>query len=475
MFNPATAPYPRDLIGHGRNPPHANWPNAARIAVQFVINYEEGGENCILHGDAASEAFLSEIVGAAAWPGQRHMNMESIYEYGSRAGYWRLWRMFTERKMPVTVYGVATAMEKAPDVVASMNEAGWEIATHGLKWIDYRDYAPEAEREHILEAIRIHREVAGARPLGFYQGRCSANTLMLAMEEGGFLYTADSYSDDLPYWIMGPRGPQLITPYTLDANDMRFATPQGFNSGDQFFSYLKDTFDVLYAEGETAPKMMSIGLHCRLVGRPGRAAALARFLDYVQSHEQTWVATRLDIAKHWVRHHPPVCGYVPSAMSPALFMERFGSVWEHSPWVGEATLAVGLTSAEDSAAGLHAAMCRTMRAGSPDQQRNLILAHPDLAGKLAAAKMLTPESTAEQAAAGLDHLTADEKARFTRLNDAYETRFGFPFIIAVKDNTKASILSAFEARLKNNTDQEFSAALAQIERIGRLRLDSLMT
>jgi OHCU decarboxylase len=475
MFNPATAPYPRDLIGYGRNPPHANWPNGARIAVQFVINYEEGGENCILHGDAASEAFLSEIVGAAAWTGQRHMNMESIYEYGSRAGYWRLWRMFTERKMPVTVYGVATAMEKAPDVVASMNEAGWEIATHGLKWIDYRDFTPKAEREHILEAIRVHREVAGSRPLGFYQGRCSANTLTLAMEEGGFLYTADSYSDELPYWIMGPRGPQLITPYTLDANDMRFATPQGFNSGDQFFAYLKDSFDVLYAEGGTAPKMMSIGLHCRLVGRPGRAAALARFLDYVQGHEHAWVATRLDIARHWVRHHPPTCGYTPSAIPPALFVERFGSVWEHSPWVGEATVAAGLTGAEDSAAGLHAAMCNAMRSGTQAQQRALILAHPDLAGKLAAARMLTPESTVEQASAGLDHLTADEKARFTALNDAYKARFGFPFIIAVKDNTKASILSAFEARLKNNTDQEFNAALAQIERIVRLRLDSLMT
>ena len=474
MFNPATAPYPRDLIGHGRNPPHANWPNGARIAVQFVINYEEGGENCILHGDAASEAFLSEMVGAAPWPGQRHMNMESIYEYGSRAGYWRLWRMFTQRKMPVTVYGVATAMEKAPDVVASMNEAGWEIATHGLKWIDYRDFAPEAEREHIAEAIRIHREMSGSRPLGFYQGRCSANTLTLAMEEGGFLYTADSYSDELPYWIMGPRGPQLITPYTLDANDMRFATPQGFNSGDQFFSYLKDTFDVLYAEGSTAPKMMSIGLHCRLVGRPGRAAALARFLDYVQSHEHAWVATRLDIARHWIRHHPPACGYTPSAIPPALFMERYGSVWENSPWVGEATLAAGLTRAEDSVTGLHAAMCRAMRSSTPAQQHTLILAHPDLAGKLAAAKMLTAESTEEQASAGLDHLTEDEKTRFNALNEAYRMRFGFPFIIAVKDNTKASILEAFETRLKNNTDQEFGTALIQIERIARLRLDSLM-
>lgn len=475
MFNPATAPYPRDLIGYGRNPPHAAWPNGARIAVQFVINYEEGGENCILHGDAASEAFLSEIVGAAAWPGQRHMNMESIYEYGSRAGYWRLWRLFTERAMPVTVYGVASAMARAPDVVASMNEAGWEVATHGLKWIDYRDHAPEAERADIIEAIRLHREVAGSRPLGFYQGRCSANTLTLAMEEGGFVYSADSYSDELPYWIEGPRGPHLITPYTLDANDMRFATPQGFNSGDQFFSYLKDTFDMLHAEGATAPKMMSIGLHCRLVGRPGRAAALARFLDYVKSHDTAWVATRLDIARHWIRHHPPASGYVPSCLSPALFSERFGGIWEHSPWVAETTFAAGLTSREDSAEGLHAAMCKAMRAGSTEQQRQLILSHPDLAGKLAAARQLTPESTDEQASAGLDHLSDAERARFTSLNEAYKARFGIPFIIAAKDNTKASILATFEARLKNNTEQEYAAALGQIERIARIRLDLLLS
>jgi putative urate catabolism protein len=235
-------PYPRDMIGYGRTPPFADWPKQARIAVQFVINYEEGGENNILHGDAASEAFLSEIVGAAPWPGMRHMNMESIYEYGSRAGFWRLHRMFTERSVPVTVYGVATAMARNSEVVAAMNEAGWELATHGYKWIDYRDAPPELEAEHIAEAVRIHTEVAGARPLGFYQGRSSINTIRLGMEEGGFLYCADAYADDLPYWLEGPRGPQLITPYTLDSNDMRFATPQGFNSGDQFYAYLKDSF-----------------------------------------------------------------------------------------------------------------------------------------------------------------------------------------------------------------------------------------
>ena len=298
--------YPRDMIGYGRNTPDPQWPGNSRIAVQFVINYEEGGENCILHGDKTSEAFLSEIVGAAALEGVRHMNMESIYEYGSRAGFWRLHRLFTERGIPVTVYGVAMALERNPDAVAGMLEADWEIASHGYRWIDYQ-YASEAEeREHIARAIEIHTRVTGSRPLGWYTGRTSPNTRLLVLEAGGFLYDADSYADDLPYWVDGLNGdPHLVIPYTLDANDMRFATNQGFNSGDQFFAYLRDAFDTLYAEGETAPKMMSVGLHCRLVGRPGRAAALARFLDHVQSHERVWLCRRLDIARHWHKHHRP--------------------------------------------------------------------------------------------------------------------------------------------------------------------------
>ena len=298
-------PYPRDMIGYGRHTPDPQWPGGARVAVQFVINYEEGGENSILHGDAASEAFLSEIVGATPWPGQRHMNMESIYEYGSRAGFWRLWRLFTERKMPVTVYGVAMALARNPHAVAAMKEANWEIASHGLRWIEYRDFAIDEERRHLQEAIRIHREVTGDRPLGWYTGRTSINTRDLVMEEGGFLYDADAYADDLPYWVEGPKGPHLVVPYTLDANDMRFATPQGFNSGDQFFAYLRDTFDLLYAEGGTAPKMMSVGLHCRLAGRPGRALAIARFLDHVAAHDRVWVCRRLDIARHWHAHFKP--------------------------------------------------------------------------------------------------------------------------------------------------------------------------
>ncbi|MEM7278685.1 MAG: allantoinase PuuE [Pseudomonadota bacterium] len=294
--------YPRDMRGYGEQLPDAKWPGDARVAIQFVINYEEGGENCVLHGDAASEAFLSEIVGAAPIENARHMNMESIYEYGSRAGFWRLHRLFTERGLPVTVFGVAMALARNPDAVAAMHEANWEIASHGYRWIDYQNIDIETERLHLLKAVEMHSEVTGQAPAGWYLGRCSPNSHQLAAEHGNFLYNADSYADDLPYWDLSFDEPQLMVPYTLDANDMRFATPQGFNSGAQFFEYLRDSFDVLYAEGG---RMMSIGLHCRLAGRPGRAAAVARFLDYVLEHPRAWVTRRVDIANHWRKHHPP--------------------------------------------------------------------------------------------------------------------------------------------------------------------------
>lgn len=296
----------RDLRGYGRATPDPQWPGDAFVAVQVVVNYEEGGENCLLHGDAASEAFLSEIIGAQAWPGMRHWNMESIYEYGARAGFWRLWRLLRQYEVPATVFGVATALQRSPEQTAAMSEAGWEIASHGLKWIDYRDFSEADERAHMREAIAIHTRVTGARPPGWYTGRCSMNTGALVMEEGGFLYWSDSYADDLPYWLRREGfAPLLVVPYTLDANDMRFATAQGFNSGDQFFAYLRDAFDVLYAEGRAgAPKMMSVGLHCRLAGRPGRTAALARFLDYVRGHERVWLARRQDIARHWIERFP---------------------------------------------------------------------------------------------------------------------------------------------------------------------------
>lgn len=293
--------YPRNLCGYGRDLPDANWPDSARIALQFVVNYEEGAENCVLHGDAASEAFLSDIVGAVSCDGQRHMNMESLYEYGARAGFWRLHRMFTERDLPVTVFGVAMALERNPAVVAAMLEADWEIASHGYRWIDYQDIDEATEKDHLDMAIRIHTRTTGDRPLGWYLGRCSPNSHRLVAEQGGFLYNADSYADDLPYWDYSYVIPQLMVPYTLDANDMRFATAQGFNSGQQFFDYLKDSFDVLYAEGG---RMMSVGLHCRLAGRPGRAAALQRFLDYVAARNDVWVTRRIDVARHWRAAHP---------------------------------------------------------------------------------------------------------------------------------------------------------------------------
>jgi putative urate catabolism protein len=298
--------YPRDMVGYGQNPPDPRWPNGARIALQFVINYEEGGENCILHGDAASEAFLSEIVGASPLPGVRHLNMESIYEYGSRAGFWRLYRLFTRYNVPVTVYGIAMALERNLEAVEAMIGAGWEIASHGYRWIDYQYVPEEIEREHIRQAIAIHTQVTGTSPLGWYQGRTSPNTLKLAIEEGDFLYTADSYADDLPYWMHGYGKPHLVIPYTLDNNDMRFATYQGFNCGDQFFAYLRDAFDTLYEEGEISPKMMSVGLHCRLVGRPGRIKALERFLQYVLGFDRVWICRRIEIARHWHQYHPSI-------------------------------------------------------------------------------------------------------------------------------------------------------------------------
>ncbi len=296
--------YPRDMVGYGEQCPHPKWPNRARVAVQFVINYEEGAENNILHGDAASEAFLSEIIGAQPYPDMRHPNMESIYEFGSRAGFWRLYRLFTERDIPVTVFGVAMAMERNRQAVDAMLRADWEVASHGYRWIDYQHMNVQQEIEHLHQAIDIHTRLTGSPPEGLYLGRTSPNTHRITAEHGGFVYSADSYADELPYWITRYKKPLLMVPYTLDVNDMRFATAQGFNTGDQFHAYLKDTFDTLYLEGERSPKLMSVGLHCRLVGRPGRARALARFLDYILSKQSVWLARRIDIAKHWMTYFP---------------------------------------------------------------------------------------------------------------------------------------------------------------------------
>ncbi|WP_323767066.1 allantoinase PuuE [Marinovum sp.] len=467
--------YPRDMIGYGPRIPDARWPGGAKLAVQFVLNYEEGGENCVLHGDAASEAFLSDIPGAAMWPGQRHWNMESIYEYGARAGFWRLHRLFTERAIPLTIYGVASALARSPEQVAAMKEAGWEIASHGLKWVEHKDMPEAEERAAIAEAIRLHTEVTGEAPRGWYTGRCSENTVRLAAETGQFAYISDTYDDDLPYWREYGDRDQLIIPYTLEANDMRFATAPGWVTGEDFGSYLRDAFDTLYEEGQAgAPKMMSIGLHCRLIGRPGKIAALKRFIDHIQGFDDVWCPTRLEIAEHWAEHHPHQRRERPSAMGKGDFVARFGGIFEHSDWVAAGAHDLELGPAHDTATGLHNALCRVFRSADDARRLGVLTAHPDLAGKLAAAGRLTAESSAEQAGAGLDLLTDEERETFSRLNTEYVDKHGFPFIIAVRDHDKASIMAAFDRRIGNDRETEFAEACRQVERIAAFRLKDLL-
>ena len=467
--------YPRDFRGYGANPPDAAWPNGAKIAVSLVLNYEEGSENNILHGDGGSEAFLSDIAGAAPWPGMRHWNMESIYDYGARAGFWRLHRLFTGMAIPVTIYGVATALARNPEQVAAMKSAGWEIASHGLKWVDHRDMPIEEERRQIAEAIRLHTEVVGTPPRGWYTGRCSLNTVDLTAETGVLDWISDTYDDDLPYWREVGSRDQLVIPYTLEANDMRFATAPGYIEGQQFFQYLKDSFDTLYAEGQAgSAKMFSIGLHCRLIGRPGKIAGLKRFLDYARSHKDVWFPRRIEIAEHWAKTHPHKRIERPSQMAREVFVARYGSIFEHSPWIAERAFDLELGPAHDSALGLHNALARMFRSATAAERMGVLTAHPDLAGKLAAAKRLTPDSTAEQAAAALDALTDAEQSAFQQLNTDYVAKHGFPFIIAVRDNTKDSILAAFKTRINHDTGTEFATACAQVERIAELRLKDLL-
>ncbi|WP_273689425.1 allantoinase PuuE [Ketogulonicigenium vulgare] len=467
--------YPRDFRGHGPEAPDAAWPNGAKVAISLVLNYEEGGENNILHGDDASEAFLSDIAGAAMWPGKRHWNMESIYEYGARAGFWRLHRLFTGLNLPITIYGVATALARNPEQVAAMVDAGWEVASHGWKWVEHKDMPEEIERAQIAEAIRLHTEVVGTPPKGWYTGRCSANTVALTAETGAFDWISDTYDDDLPYWRECGTRDQLVIPYTLEANDMRFATAPGYIEGEQFYQYLKDTFDTLYAEGTAGhAKMFSVGLHNRLIGRPGKIAGLKRFLDYALSHDGVWFATRGQIAAHWAAHHPHQRFERPSEMDAETFVARFGGIIEHSPWIAERAFALELGPAHDSAVGLQNALVRMLRSASDAEKLGVLNAHPDLAGKLAAAKRLTADSTAEQASAGLDALTDEERATFTRLNAAYVEKFGFPFIIAVRDHDKAGILAAFARRIANDHATEFNEGLRQVERIALLRLKAIL-
>ncbi len=463
--------YPRDLAGHGPRPPDPRWPGGARVAVSLVLNFEEGGENCLLHGDAQSEGFLSDIAGAQPWPGERHWNMESIYDYGARAGFWRIHRIVTARGLPLTIYGVASAMARAPEQVAAMQAAGWEIASHGLKWVEHRAMPEAEERAAIAEAVRLHTEVTGAPPRGWYTGRASANSFRLTAESGLFDWVSDTYDDDLPYWAEVGARDQLVIPYTLEANDMRFATAPGYITGGQFAEYLCDTFDTLHAEGG---RMFSVGLHCRLAGRPGKAAGLIRFLDHAAARGGAWFATRGQIAAHWAREHPPVRRERPSAMDRATFVARFGGVFEHSPWVAERAFALELGPAHDRAAGLANALARAFRSATREERLAVLRAHPDLAGRLATARELTPASAAEQSAAALDALTAAERETFAALNAAYRARHGFPFIIAVRDHTRATILAAFETRLANDSETEFATACAAVERIAALRLKDML-
>lgn len=468
--------YPRNMQGYGQSVPFANWPSGAHVAVQFVLNYEEGGENNILHGDEASEAFLVDVLGTTPWPGQRHANVESMYEYGSRAGFWRLHRLFTQNDIPVTIYGVATAFARSPSQTEAMLSAGWEIASHGYKWIQHKDMPPDVERRQIAEAVRLHTIATGQRPVGWYTGRSSLNTVDLVSEEGGFEYVSDTYDDDLPYWRVHKGRPQLIIPYTLSANDMRFVTAPGPANGEEYFQLLKDWFDCLYEEGRAgAPKMMSIGLHCRLVGQPGRFMGLKRFVDYIKSKDKVWTPRRIEIARHWATEHPYVKpALVPSEMDKAAFVEKFGSIYEHSPWIAERTWDGELGPANDTATGLNFALRSVFRTATEAEQLAVLRAHPDLAGKLAAAKSLTEASTAEQASAGLDVLSDEEREKFTHLNAAYVQKFAFPFIIAVRDHTKPEIMAAFEQRLGNSRETEIETACRQVERIAQLRLQAIL-
>ena len=468
--------YPRNLLGYGQNTPKVSWPNSSKIAIQFVINYEEGGENCLLHGDPASEAFLSEIVGAEQWIGKRHFNMESIYEYGARRGFWRLHDFFIKEKIPITVYGVATALARSPIQVSAMLKANWEIASHGYKWIEYKNFSKKKERNFIQKAIKLHTAVTGSKPSGWYLGRCTENTVSLVSELGHFDYISDAYDDDLPYWIERKKNAQLIIPYTLDANDMRFATTQGFNSWNQFYDYLKGTFDVLYDEGNQGnPKMMSIGLHCRLAGRPGRMKAIQEFVKYVKTHKNVWFAKRIEIADHWKNHHP----YIPNRISPyemskKEFIKIFGNVFEHSSWVAEKAYFRGVNPSMRNADALHGFMCLEFRLSSNTEKLNVLKSHPDLAlGKVKTFNKLTDSSKTEQKNAGLTSLTEKEQNDFNELNYNYKKKFKHPFIIAIKGKTRSQILRQFKTRLNNSKQEEFNTACNEVEKIAGFRIQEI--
>ena len=455
--------YPRDLSGKFCQPKQIEWPNSAKIAVQFVLNYEEGGENCLLHGDAQSEGFLSEIINAVPWPNQRHWNMESIYEYGARAGFWRIYDLFTHYSIPITVYGIATALARSPEQVHAMKLADWEIASHGLKWIDHKDLSQHEEEELIKKAIELHRCVTGTPPKGWYTGRASMNSVELVCKQETIDYISDSYADDLPYWYIYRDKPHLIIPYTLDANDMRFANVQGFNSGDQFFTYLKDSFDSLYREGEKGnPKMLSIGLHCRIIGRPGRIESLNKFLLYIQSIKDVWYPRRIDISDYWHTNYPfdmETWQSRATALSEQAFIAKFSNIFENGNWIAKGAFNLELGPSHNTPIGLHNAFCRIFRGANYIKQKQLLTAHSGLF---------------ENSNDFGNQISTQDMEKAKNLCIKYYKKFGFKFILSEADFLKFDLLTKINERLNSDHETEFLEGCCQIEKIALEKLLKFM-
>ena len=455
--------YPRDLSGKFCQPVQIKWPNNEKIAVQFVLNYEEGGENCLLHGDSQSEGFLSEIVSAVPWQNQRHWNMESIYEYGARAGFWRIYELFSEHAIPITVYAIATALARSPEQVHAMQSANWEIASHGYKWIEHKDLSPHEEEVQIKKAIDLHKSVTGETPKGWYTGRASINSVDLICKQGSLEYISDSYADDLPYWYVYRDKPQLIIPYTLDANDMRFASAQGFNSGDQFFTYLKDSFDSLYREGAKGkPKMLSIGLHCRLIGRPGRIESLFKFLSYIRGFNDVWYPRRIDISDYWHANYPfdmTLWKRRATALSEQAFIEKFSAVFENGLWIAEDAFKLELGPSHNTAIGLHNAFCRIFRSASYEKRRKLVEQHSGGYKKPVIFEKLISEQDKELAGA---------------LDDEYTKKFGFKYTLSETDANNCDVLQNLKDRLATDYSTEFKQNCRQIEKIALEKISVLI-
>jgi putative urate catabolism protein len=455
--------YPRDLSGKFCQPEQIKWPNDAKIAVQFVLNYEEGGENCLLHGDSQSEGFLSEIVGAVPWPNQRHWNMESIYEYGARAGFWRIYELFTQHAIPITVYAVATALGRSPEQVHAMQSANWEIASHGYKWIEHKDLSPHEEEALIKKAIELHMSVTGEPPKGWYTGRASMNSVDLVCKQGSIEYISDSYADDLPYWHVYRDKPHLIIPYTLDANDMRFANVQGFNSGDQFFAYLKDSFDSLYREGANGkPKMLSIGLHCRLIGRPGRIESLIKFLSYIQGFSDVWYPRRIDISDYWHTNYPFDMSAWQSrvtSLSEQAFIKKFSEIFENGRWIAEGAYKLDLGPSHNTAIGLHNALCRIFRSAPYETRKKLVEAHSGGQKKPMIFEKLISEQNKDIACA---------------LDEQFSTKFGFKYTLSETDANNCDVLQNLRERLESDYMTEFAENCRQIEKIALEKVSMLI-